>query len=729
VQVQVPWNEQRQKVFLDRYALKNKKGEPIETKPSEMFRRVANAIGDSKEEQQKFFEIMNEWKFIPAGRILAGAGSGYGVTYFNCFVIPVEAKSPGKGNDSRTAIMDTIATVLEINSRGGGVGINWSTLRPRGTYVKGVGGISSGAVSWMMAADGVAAQVEQGGSRRAALMFMLHDWHPDIEEFIDVKKDLSKLQHANLSVCVSEDFMEAVEEDREWVLEFPDTSHPAYNEEWDGHLRMWKIRGYPTRVYKRIKARKLWDKICEAAWRCGEPGVVFLERYNLLYNARYCSEIIATNPCGELGLEPYGVCNLGALNLVGFLSKDGRFDLEEFDKTVAWAVRFLDNVIDKSSYFLPENEKQAKGLRRLGLGVMGLADTLILMGIRYGSKESLELTETIFEHLAISAYSASVELARERSPFPQFSSGEFLKSPFVRKLPQHLAIAIEEDGIRNATLLAQAPTGTTSILAGVSSGIEPNFAKEYRRKDRTGEHVVRHWLADNPAFVCTHEVSPEQHVAVQAAVQKWVDSSVSKTVNLPNNATKEEVKRIYELAHQKGCKGITVYRDGSREGVLQTVTSEESSKSEEKTLTRPATLKGVTTRIETPSGRAYITLNFANRKPFEVFANIGKAGSDIAAVTEAIARLVSLSLRSGVPVKEITDQLIGIGGASSVGFGQNRICSIPDAIGKVLKNFAEKGDGQGNLPVQVDICPSCGVAAFVLGGGCQTCQNCGYSKC
>ncbi|KHO61941.1 ribonucleoside-diphosphate reductase class II [Thermoanaerobacter sp. YS13] len=722
------WNEQREKVFLDRYALKDKEGKPIEKKPEEMFRRVAKAIATNKREEEMFYKVMSEWKFIPGGRILAGAGTGREVTYFNCFVIPVEANDPKKGNDSRAAIMDTIAKMLEINSRGGGVGINWSTLRPRGAYVKGVGGTSSGAVSWMLAANEVATQVEQGGSRRAALMFMLWDWHPDIEEFIKVKKDLTKMQQANLSVAVSDAFMEAVAHDKVWKLEFPDTSHPNYDAEWRGDLTEWKSKGYPTIVYKEIPARELWNKIVTAAWESAEPGVVFLERYNKFSNTYYVAKIISTNPCGELGLEPYGVCNLGAINLVAFV-ENGKINFTDLEETVKVAVRFLDNVLDSGAYVLPQNKEMAQKLRKIGLGIMGLADALILMDLKYGSENALKVTEQIASTIRNAAYKASVELAKERGAFPEFVVEKYLKSQFVKSLPNEIREEIATYGIRNATILTQAPTGTTSILTGVSSGIEPNFAKEYIRQDRTGTHTIKHWLADYPAFVSAHEITPEEHVKMQAVLQKYVDSSISKTINLPNSATIDDIDKIYRLAYELGCKGITVYRDGSREGVLVT-----DIKSKEKTqiTERPPVLKGVTKRIETPLGRAYVTINFIDEKPFEVFVNIGRAGSDVAAFTEAIARLISLALRGGVAIEEITEQLIGIGGATAIGFGENRVMSVPDAIGKALRNgYQPKNNGNGikSSTTHVDICPACGMATFVYTEGCKTCLNCGYSEC
>ena len=721
------WNKQREKVFLDRYALKDKNGNPIEKKPEEMFKRVAKAIAQNEKEESMFYEAIKDWKFIPGGRILAGAGTGKEVTYFNCFVIPVESNNPKKGNDSRAAIMDTIAKMLEINSRGGGVGINWSTLRPRGAYVKGVGGISSGAVSWMLAANEVATQVEQGGSRRAALMFMLWDWHPDIEEFIKIKKDLSKMQQANLSVAVSDDFMEAVYQDKIWKLEFPDTNYPNYDTEWEGDIKEWKSKGYPTIVYKEIPARELWNMIVTAAWESAEPGVVFLERYNKFSNTYYISKIISTNPCGELGLEPYGVCNLGSINLVTFV-ENNKINYKDLEDTVEVAVRFLDNVLDSGAYVLEENKDMAQRIRKIGLGIMGLADALILMGVRYGSDEAIKLTEKIAATIRNAAYGASVKLAKEKGTFPEFVAEKYLKSQFIENLPKELKNEIKTFGIRNATLLTQAPTGTTSILTGVSSGIEPNFAKEYIRQDRTGTHTVRHWLADYPAFVSAHEVTPEEHVKMQAVLQKYVDSSISKTINLPSTATVDEIDNIYRLAYELGCKGITVYRDGSREGVLVTDTK---PKEKAQITQRPPVLKGVTKRIETPLGRAYVTINFIDEKAFEVFVNIGRAGSDVAAFTEAIARLISLALRGGVAVEEITDQLIGIGGATAIGFGENRVMSVPDAIGKALRNGYQPQNNNGikSNTTHVDICPSCGMATFVYTEGCKTCLNCGYSEC
>ncbi|MDK2794693.1 MAG: ribonucleoside-diphosphate reductase alpha chain, partial [Caldanaerobacter sp.] len=405
----------------------------------------------------------------------------------------------------------------------------------------------------------------------------------------------------------------------------------------------------------------------------------------------------------------------------------GKINFEELEETVKIAVRFLDNVLDLGAYVLPQNKEMAQKLRRVGLGLMGLADALILMNLRYGSEESLKATEEIVRRIRDAAYRASVELAKEKGPFPEFVADKYLKGQFIQRLPKDIRDEIAKYGIRNATILTQAPTGTTSILAGVSSGIEPNFAKEYVRKDRTGTHTVKHWLADYPAFVSAHEVTPEEHVKMQAVLQKYIDSSISKTINLPRTATVDDIDNIYRLAYELGCKGITVYRDGSREGVLVTDT-----KPQEKTkiTERPPVLKGITKRIETPLGRAYVTINFIDNKPFEVFVNIGRAGSDVAAFTEAIARLISLALRGGVAVEDIIEQLVGIGGATTIGFGENRVLSVPDAIGKALRNgYEQQGNSVKVSATNVDICPVCGMATFVYTEGCKTCLNCGYSQC
>jgi ribonucleoside-diphosphate reductase alpha chain len=721
------WTAQRDIVFKDRYALRDENGNLIETTPEQMWRRVANTVGQNAGERMQFYEILKDFKFVPGGRILSGAGTERLVTFYNCYVIPVRSSDPSKGNDSRQGIMDTIKTIVEITSRGGGVGVNWSTLRPRGAYVKGVNGTSSGPVSWMIGADAIIQQVEQGGSRRGAQMYMLDDWHPSVIEFIQAKQDLKVIQSANLSVGVSDKFMKAVEKDEDWTFIFPDTKHPDYNKVWNGDIQEWLDRGLPVVEYGTIGARELWNMICESAWKCGEPGVVWTERYNKMSNTWYLERIRCVNPCGEQGLGEWGVCNLGSINLAAFV-KNNKLDFESLGSTIAVAVRFLDNVIEINQYINEEMKNHQFKVRRVGLGTMGLADALLLLGLRYGSDEAASFVELLFKFIRDEAYKASIQLAKERGPAPGFDKEKYLQGEFIQRLPQEIIESIATHGIRNLVLLTQAPTGTTSILAGVSSGIEPIYSWTYKRKDRTGEHIVKHPLYEQyegkelPSyFVTAMELTPEEHVRMQAAIQKYVDSSISKTVNAPQNHTVDQVKKLFTLAYKLGCKGITYYREGSREGVLQTIKEQSLEPCK-----RPRKLQGVTVDWETPLGKLFVTLNRnPEGRPFEVFCQIGKAGSDVAAFTEAIARLISLCLRSGVDIKHVVDQLYGIGGYMQIGFGANRVRSVPDAIAQALHYLID----DKIIGTELGICPSCGAGALVQEEGCSKCMSCGYSQC
>lgn len=786
------------KAFLDRYSLKDKKGNPVEKTPEQMIRRIAKAVAEQekKEDQKKwekgFYEAMKDFKYVPGGRILAGAGTGYDVTYYNCFVIP----SP---KDSRGGILETLKQMVEIMAHGGGVGFNLSSLRPRGARVRKVNGFSSGPCNWAelfsLATKDI---IQQGGTRRGALMLMLWDWHPDIEEFITVKQDLTRINGANLSVCISDSFMEAVKNDADWPLMFPDVSDPEYDEKWDGDLEMWKKMGKKIKVHKIVKARKLWDLVAEAAWRSAEPGVVFMERYNKMHNNYYWNRINCVNPCGEEGLPPWGVCNLGSINLSAFvrgtnIDKKGTFDFALLKKTVHQAVRFQDNVIDMDPYiFEGIRETQLNGERRIGLGTMGLGDALIKMHIRYGSPQSLAFVDKVYKIIRDEAYEASVQIAKEKGAFPKFEAEPFSKSKFVQQLPSGLQANIKKNGIRNSVLLMQAPTGTTALLANTTSGIEPVYEYEFTRRSRLGEDVIRHHLYDawfkkhgdamkqgkiqKPAwFVGANDLSPEDHVRIQAAIQKHVDASISKTVNAPNSQTVEEVKGLYTLAYELGCKGIAYMRDGSRQGVL---IRKEEKKEEPKAKEpqpaymvkpRPVVVHGATYRQATPVGTAFITINTnGDGEPLEVFVNVGKAGTDIYAIAEGLGRVISLALRFSshmAPrdrVKEIIGQLSGIGGARALGFGKERIRSLPDAVAKVLSmhfelnGHAKKTDA--SVPAQAhdtreeapqlvanvtqpsltpareqsavfDICPSCGEALLAHEEGCTKCYGCGYSAC
>ncbi len=800
-----------EKVFLDRYSLKNKKGEPQEKTPDEMWKRVAKAVAvmEKKEVRKKwekeFYQAMKNFKYVPGGRILAGAGTGYSVTYYNCFVIP----SP---KDSRGGILDTLKQMVEIMAHGGGVGFNLSSLRPRGMRVEKVNGYSSGPMNWAELFS-VATRdiIQQGGTRRGALMLMIWDWHPDLEEFITVKQDLSRILGANLSVCVSDSFMKAVEDDADWPLVFPDTHDPEYDAKWNGDIEEWKKMGKKINVHKIVKARKIWDLVAEAAWKSAEPGVVFMERCNKMYNNWYWNKINATNPCGEEPLPPWGVCNLGSINLSALvkfsdIDRKGTFDFKELKKIVRAAVRFQDNVIDMDPYIFEGIRKtQLEGERRIGLGTMGIGDTLIKLHLRYGSDESLAFIEKVYKLIRDEAYSASVEIAAEKGSFGKFDAKKYPEGLFIKQLPEEIRTDIKKRGIRNSLLLMQAPTGSTSLMSGTTSGIEPVYEFEFIRRDRIGEHIIRHHLYEQwykkheqeikegkvkkPAwFVSANDLTPEDHVKVQGVIQKYVDASISKTVNAPNSHTVEDVKRLYSLAYKLGLKGVAYMRDGSRAGVLSKI---EPKKEEAKPTPpvpaysvkpRPMVVHGSTYKIGTPVGTAFITINTnEDDEPSEVFITVGKAGTDVNAMAEGIGRVISVALRFTAHltpeerVKEIIGQLQGIGGTRPMGFGKDRILSLPDAIAKVLtmhfvkhkaaqKLAASNGNGNGNgdakillakaegngsakgalvsqvtqpslmpatatAPAHFDICPDCGNTTLANEEGCSKCYSCGYAAC
>jgi len=803
----------RQKVFTDRYALKDESGQPIEHYPEQMWERVARGIASVEKTDElrrfwteRFYESLKDFRFVPGGRILSGAGTGHHVTFYNCFVIP----SP---EDSRGGILDNLKIMTEIMARAGGVGINLSSLRPKGSYIKTVNGTASGPCSWAeLYSVATGDVIQQGGSRRGALMLMLNDDHPDIEEFITVKKNLTRINHANLSVCVSDAFMEAVKNDRSWELK------------WQGEVR------------KTLRARGLWNLICESAWASGEPGLVFIDRYNKESNTWYYENIICVNPCGEQGLPEWGVCNLGAMNLSAFVvggdaDMPGTFDYAALAEHTRVAMRFLDDVVDSTEYFFEENAKAQLSTRRTGLGTMGLADALIKLHLPYGSDESTAVVEKIYQTIRDSAYGASVDLASEKGSFPMFDREKYLQGPFIQRLPEPIQAKIAGQGIRNAVLLTQAPTGTTSLLAGVSSGIEPVFDFAMVRRDRTGEHVLYHpllqeWKDRHPEaaadqrpswFVAANDLTPEEHVRIQALVQRYTDSSISKTVNAPNNHTVEQVQELYIKAYDYGCKGVTYFRDGCREGVLShieeppkaepkveqsaapgseqreaspqpaqplTLPANESATTEALQLgldlsvtpepghhlkPRPRAAEGITYRMPTPLGTMFLTVTRnGGGQPFEVFMQVGKAGSDTAAVTEALGRLISLALRIPSPLSpverlnEVVDQLSGIGGGRQLGFGRNRVRSLPDAVAQTLAEFlgglevaneAASADFVDAAPganpahgtpingaadpllsgamrtLKADLCPECGDATLVYQEGCKVCHGCGYSEC
>ena len=741
------------KIFRDRYA----RGE--EQYPHEAWDRVSRAVAlnERTEEQQQewtdnFRALLDGFRYLPGGRITAAMGTDAGVTAQNCYVIP----SP---QDSRQGIMKALNEWVEIQSRGGGVGVNMSSLRPRGEEVKGVNGTSSGPVNWAQPFAFISKNVIiQGGSRRGAAMIMLNDDHPDVFEFIHAKETAGVLEGCNVSVCISDGFMEAVKNDGDWDLKFG------------------------GRVHRTIKARTLWDEICEAAWKSAEPGVYFMERANKEANSGYFESLISTNPCGEQPLGPYGACLLGAFNLDSFMREheDGSwsFDFDDFRKHIPYAVRFNDNVIDLSHYPIDECRDSQQRIRRMGIGVMGLADCMLKMKLRYGSDESEAFTEEVFRTLRDEAYRASAALAVERGPFPAFALA-YLERPFIKRLPEDIRESIAKNGIRNCYLLTQAPTGTTSLVAGVNSGIEPYFDFEYVRSDRTGEYDVTSYWADmyrspdRPDWlVCSNDITPEDHVKVQAAAQQYNDSSISKTVNAPNSHTVEDVKRLYMLAYDSGLKSVSYYRDGSRqEQVLyhkdSRVATAEDAKSAVEAAQALLASKSIPVRRRLPNERQSITHKFRvgeqegymtvgmfdDGRPGELFINVSKQGSTVSGLMDTVAMLTSYALQYGVPLDELASKMKNSRFEPSGPTGNPQIpiaTSIVDYVFRWLElKFGSTGSTVAVQPTLIPPeqlaegsnddkmasgimsgvgCPDCGTV-LIYTEGCLMCRYCGYNKC
>ena len=1120
---------------------------PVELTVRQVAERVAAAIAEVEPEGVRaqhtaaFAEELSSLRLVPGGRVWAGAGSGVSLTLFNCYVIP-------NPKDSRQGIISTLGQMIEIMARGGGVGINVSSLRPYRAPVRGVNGRSSGAVSWMDLYSRATGLVEQGGSRRGALMLQLADWHPDVWRFIDIKKTAGMVENANISLRISDAFMEAVKAGGSWDLVFADTEDPAYDSEWNGDLTAWKAGGHKVVVYETIPARKLWKAITDSAWQCAEPGVVFSDRHEQDSNSWYFNPLVCTNPCvtgdtlvhterglrraeelwasqdapgvltdgrfgvsahftgaspvfrtgfkpvvrvrteegyevrvtadhrlyseergwvaaadlhpkealrianrgggfgaggsvqegrvlgwlvgdghisgeravlsfygeerrelatafatavnqvirpgrtrayapvgvvdlpargaatiasarlrefamarglvttsrprvpeavwtgtremqtgflqalfeadgyvesarasrpgirlsassrellvdvqrlllnfgifarvqrerpsgqgqatpghrtvrlhvraprhqlvitgasvrgfaaalGFLGerkrqaladylssfsrgpyrerflahvesvtadgaewvydltepvthsfianglvvhncaeqpLPAWGVCTLGHVNLARMVADDGRdVDWERLGRTVRRGVRFLDDVVNATPYFFDENRANQMRERRVGLGTMGLAELMIRLGHRYGAAESEPFLHHLFSFIRDEAYLASVDLAAEKEAFPAFDPDAYLKSGFCKRLPEGIRDRIRKHGIRNVTLLTQAPTGTVGTMVNTSTGIEPFFSFKFFRQSRLGFDeqwvpLAEDWLAGHPGqelpdwFVSAMQLTPEEHVRVQAVVQRYTDSSISKTANAPQDYSKEQTEELYLLAYETGCKGMTIYRDGSRyEQVLHDATTE--SKAEADTgaaeapaqqastsaspvaRPRPDLVRGQTVRMAAPEGTVFVTLNeHPDGSPFEIFVQAGKAGSDLAASVEAIARLASLALRSGIAPTAVADQLAGIGGRNSVGFGPKRVRSVADAIAKAMQMVwladgagngggngqasvdheqaatADEGHGNGKSTRRGDLCPACGEYALLYQEGCVSCASCGHSEC
>ncbi len=743
-----------------KYRLKEADGTPVDRTVEDTWRRIARALASVEKDpaywEEKFYEALEDFKYLPAGRITAGAGTGRSVTLFNCFVM-------GTIPDSMSGIFDMLKEAALTMQQGGGIGYDFSTIRPKGADVKGVAADASGPLSFMDVWDSMCRTIMSAGSRRGAMMATMRCDHPDIEDFITAKSDAARLRMFNVSVLVTDAFMEAVKADGPWELVFD------------------------NKVYRTVQARDLWNQIMQSTYDYAEPGVIFIDRINQSNNLAYCETIAATNPCGEQPLPPYGACLLGSVNLARLVrapfEADAALDLEALKDLVRVAVRMMDNVVDASRFPLEAQAREAQAKRRIGLGVTGLADALLMLGLRYGADDAVAQSEIWMKEIAHAAYWASVELAREKGAFPLFDAEAFLASGNMAQMDQDLREAIAKDGIRNALLTSIAPTGTISLYAGnVSSGIEPVFAYSYTRKvlqrdgsrseEEVTDYAVKLWRekrgdAELPDyFVNAQTLSPMDHVRMQSAAQKWVDSSISKTINVPQDISFEAFKDVYLQAYETGCKGCTTYRPNDVTGSVLSVseaeakpdgaTAREASTGEvvyiSEPLERPQTLEGNTYKLKWPDSphAIYITINdvvlSGHRRPFEVFIN--SKNMEHYAWTVALTRMMSAVFRRGGDVSFVVEELKAVfdprGGAW---IGGKYVPSILAAIGGVIERHLISigfisGEGMGlktDPTAEVyDLgagrtgtaeCNSCGSSAMRMSEGCMTCSDCGYSKC
>ena len=745
-----------QQIWDMKYRLKDQNGTFLEQTVQDTWRRIAKALSEVETEPKKwetiFYNALTDFKFLPAGRITAGSGTKRNVTLFNCFVMGVIP-------DSMSGIFDMLKEAALTMQQGGGIGYDFSTIRPKGSLVKGIAADASGPVSFMDVWDSMCRTIMSAGSRRGAMMATMRCDHPDIEEFIAAKSDSQKLRMFNLSVLVTDAFMDAVKKGEDWKL--------IYN----------------NKVYSVIKAADLWDQIMRATYNFAEPGVIFIDRINATNNLSYCETITATNPCGEQPLPPYGACLLGSINLAKLVEqpfdKNAYLDVSQLEDLVSTAVRMMDNVIEVSQFPLEAQKLEAKNKRRIGLGVTGLADALLMVGLRYGSDEAVKKTEKWMKTIALSAYKASINLAEEKGAFPLFDPEKFIVSGKMIQMDEDVKQAVHKFGIRNALLTSIAPTGTISLYAGnVSSGIEPVFAYSYKRKvlQNDGSHVeeevvdyaVQLWrdkFGNAPLpdfFVSAQNLTPADHVKMQAAAQKWVDSSISKTINCPEDISFDDFKEVYIQAYDTGCKGCTTYRPNEVTGSVLSAASEEKSSSDQEVngdiiymsepLDRPSTLDGNTYKLKWPDSEhaIYVTINDIivndKRRPFEVFIN--SKNMEHFAWTVGLTRMISAVFRRGGDVSFVVDELKAVfdprGGAW---VGGKYIPSILAAIGGILEEhmmkigFIKDSDTSlfhkssevtkvENLKLsRQKSCTSCGQFDLQMIEGCMTCRSCGYSKC
>jgi ribonucleoside-diphosphate reductase alpha chain len=832
--------ENSRQILVKRYLRRGQNGEPIES-IEEMVWRVAYHVAvvesnwgaDPIQRAVEFYNLLIDKRFFPNSPTFTGAGTPLG-QLAACFVLPID-DDMGK---SSAGIFQTLRDAALIQQTGGGNGFSFSRLRPKNTMVKSSAGRATGPVGFLRVYDHAFGEVAQGGTRRGANMAVLRVDHPDIEEFISCKSSENAITNFNISVGITDDFMRAVEDDAEWELRFPDVSSPDHKK-FKGTIDQIEADGFPIKTLKTIRARELFAQIVKQAHHNGEPGVLFLDAANRSNPVPHLYALEATNPCGEQWLGPYENCCLGSINLSRHFTTDGQVDWEKLRQDVVLSTIFLDDVVEANAYVpaVPQLKEAALRARRIGLGVMGLADLMYRAGIRYGSPEGQEFGAQVMEFVRFHSMQTSIELAEQRGAFPAIK-GSIYDPENITWQPPASIVAYENDyarpdldwenileqirrhGIRNAAQTTVAPTGTISTVAGCEGyGCEPVFALAYIRhvndngadlkltyaspafdaalqaygmseaqRQQIFEKVMQEGTCQNvteipeeirTAFVVSADISAEEHVRMQAALQAFVDNSLSKTVNFPAGATEEDVATAYQLAWELGCKGITVYVTGSRDVVVlethatakdkepakpaapaietpveQTILWSESKKP------RPRYLNGFTYHVSTPLGKAFITINEnGGSQPFEVFINSAKAGSDTAAVSEAIGRLISYILRLTSTVepskrlKDVVSQLNGIGGGRPLGFGPNRVRSLPDGLAQILADYLQGRDervsntedvqprnGNGKpATVEVpatqqslkigDLCPECGQAAFVNEEGCRKCYACGYSEC
>ncbi|MCC6500732.1 MAG: adenosylcobalamin-dependent ribonucleoside-diphosphate reductase [Anaerolineales bacterium] len=844
-------------VLMKRYVRRGDDGKPAEN-VEEMFWRVAYHVAkvetmwDADVEQRaiEYYHLLSSKKFFPNSPTFTGAGTPLG-QLAACFVLPI---TDDMGRDS-AGIFQTLRDAALIQQTGGGNGFSFSRLRPHGAMVQTSAGQATGPVGFLRVYDHAFGEIAQGGTRRGANMAVLRVDHPDVEDFIGCKINENQITNFNISVGITDAFMRAVKNDEEWELRFPDMKEMK-RQGFSGTLEQAEAAGIKVNSYKKVKARELFDKIVKQAHHNGEPGVLFLDAANRSNPVPHLYPLEATNPCGEQWLGPYENCCLGSVNLNEHCGPDGTLDWDLLRQSVVLATRFLDDVVEANAYVpaVPQLTEAAHNARRIGLGIMGLADLMYHVGVRYGSEEGQEFGAQVMEFVRYHAMMTSVELAKERGAFPAIEGSIYDKKAMKWTAPKALspltddwgrpnveweavAEGIRKHGIRNAAQTTVAPTGTIATVAGCEGyGCEPVFALAYIRhvndngkdlklayasprfdealkklglgeekrqeiveqvmREGTCQHITELPQAVRDTFVVSADVTAEEHVRMQAALQAFVDNSLSKTVNFPESATENDVATAYMLAWELGCKGITVYVTGSRDKVvletnatadkkapLQSTGTADSAPNASSTgqetavpplsarpelaptfsadpkKPRPRALTGKTFNVETPVGKAFITINEnGGEQPFEAFINTAKAGSETAAVSEAIGRLISYILRMTSTVKptdrmrEIVRQLIGIGGGRSLGFGPNRVRSLPDGIGQVLDTYLREKDGlktdldekksNGNgghtieeevamtKPMKIgDLCPECGEAAVVNEEGCRKCYACGFSEC